>query len=728
MKLDRIAREHLVPEATLKNPEAIFGRLLLVLLGPLLLFAATEFVLFLTGKFEPVDLLKQVTHEGKRYWVMEPEYTRRVLGRDNVILRQKFFLPVERAPGTRRVVLLGESAAAGYPLPEYGLGRIMKVLWDAEFPGEKLEMVDMTSVGVNSNVLRVFAREAMRVQPDAVVIYAGHNEIIGPYGPANIFGWQAAGAWFAQAGLALGNTRTGRAIGLLAQKVGGQEPKTWRGLEEFRSARFAADDPAVIGAAALAKANFRAIVETALEGGAKVLVCVPAVNLTDWPPLVSAAGDANQSARVAYDKARALEQAGQTAEAWRLYRLACDLDLMRFRADSRMRQAQREAVDETASPDVLLIDADLRLHEENPGPLTDRDFFLEHVHLTFEGRVAVAALMVDGLAEFLGVASGARRSVPEWWAAFPARVDEARSCTMFTEAEEAVMWEQVASLLQMEVFSTGPDIGERRARAIRRTAELQSAAAKWKDAAAVQEAYARATAENADDAELHDTAFKHFGLARDRPRARAALERAVELQPNLVLAQLALAELAMNEGRTTEASRIVQAADSFQTGGTELDVVSASLLAGRGEHAKAAVLLERYVRRWPQDARALGILALLYDHLGNAPQAAKFYRETLAQRPESTIDLGNFAWFLATKPDATSAERSEALFLARRAVELEPAAHRYRGTLAVALLANGHYEQAREEGVCAIRMAREASDTEAVEELAKKLGAILSQQ
>ncbi len=710
----------------MKNWKIILGRLALVSLGPLLFLAAAEFVLFLTGKFEPVPVLKQVEHGGKRYWVMEPEYTRRILGRDNVILRQKFFLPVERTPGTRRVVVLGESAAAGYPLPEYGLGRLTKVLWGAEFPGEKLEVVDMTSVGVNSHVLRVFAREAMKTKPDALVLYAGHNEIIGPYGPANVFGRQAPGVWFAQAGIAWINTRIGRAVNHLAEKVRGEGPRDWRGLEEFKSAHFAHDDPAVINAAALVAANFRAIIGTALDGGAKTLVCVPAVNLTDWPPMVSAAGDADTSARAAYDKARALEQSGQRAEAWPLYRRACDLDLMRFRADSRVRQAQREVVAATTSPDVLLVDADLRLHEENPGPWSDRDFFLEHVHLTFEGRVAVAALMVDGLAELFAFLPGAGRDTTEWWSALPARVAEARSRTLFTEAEEAVLWQQVASLLQMQVFSTGPDIGQRRARASLRMAELQAAAARWKDAGALAEAYEKAVAKNPDDADLYDTAFKHFGPAGDRISARSALESAVALQPNLVLANLALAELAMEEGRTADAARIVASADAYQAEGTELDVVSAALLAGRGEQGKAVALLERYVRRWPEDVRALGMLASLHDHLGNAPSAAKLYREAVAQRPDSVVDLSNFAWFLATKPDASPAERADAVFLARRAVEIEPGSYRNRGTLAVALLANGHPESAREEGNRALAMAREAGGQDSVQQLQSKLRGVVA--
>jgi tetratricopeptide (TPR) repeat protein len=706
----------------------ILGRAALVVLGPLLFLLAVELFLRTTGRFEPVEVLKQVEHEGKKYWVMEPEYTRRVLGRDNVILRQKFFLPVELTPGQRRVVILGESAAAGYPLPEYGIGRLMKVLWEAEFSGDQLEIVDMTSVGVNSHVLRIFAREAMRVQPDAVVIYAGNNEVIGPYGPANVFGWPAPGVGFAQAGLTLQNRRTGRALGLLAEKIAGQQRTAWRGLEEFRGTHLAKDHPAVMKAADLAKANLRAMVDVALAHGAKVLVCVPAVNLTDWPPLVSAARDEEQSAQAAYDKARQMAESNQTAEAWRLYRLACDLDQMRFRADSQVRQGQREVVAEAASPDVLLVDADVWLHEQNPGPLTDRDFFLEHVHLTFEGRVAVAALMVEGLARLLGVSTDPAPGAREWWSAFPGKVAEARSRTMFTELEESLMWQQVESLLQMEVFSSGADMAERRNRATRRTSELKAIAEKWKDAATVQEAYAQAIAKNPDDPELHDTAFKHLGPAGDRPQARAALERAVALRPNLVLANLALAELAMEEGRTADAERITQTAAAFQAGGTELDAIAAELLAARGEHAEAVTLLERYVRRWPEDVRATGTLASLHSHLNNHSRATELYRAALAQRPDSHVDLNNFAWSLAINPAATEAEHLEAVAMARRAIELNPRAHRYHGTLAVALLASGRETQAQEKGQRAIKMAHEAGDMEAVLDLQRRLSSPRSTQ
>jgi Flp pilus assembly protein TadD len=689
------------------------GRAVLVVAGPVGVFAGLEGVLFLTGKFEPVEVVKQVEHEGGRYWVMEPEFTRRVLGRDNVITHQKFFLPVEREAGTRRVLLVGESAAAGYPLTEYGLGRLMRVLWEMRFPGERLEVVDMTSVGVNSHVLRVFVREGLRTNPDAVVLYAGNNEVIGPYGAANVFGRQGAGVWWARAGLAFSNTRTGRAAGMLMERGGGGGESLWRGLNEFEGMALDWEDAGVVRAGEQARENFRAMAGMALEAGSKVLVCVPAVNLTDWPPTGEEAGEA-------YARGRELQGAGRLAEAWDFYRRACDWDGLRLRADSRVRGAQREVVAERGSGDVMLVDADIWLHEGNAGFETDREFFLEHVHLTFEGRVAVAALMVDGLAELLGTGTGDWVDAQGWWEGFPVRVEAARERVMFTELEEGAMREIVARLLEMEVFAGLADGEERRAREAGRVEDLKSAGAGWKDAGVVREAYARARAAWGGDAELHDTAYKHFGPAGDLVAAREALERAVAARPNLVMANLSLAELAMEEGRREDAWRIVQRAEGFETGGTELDGVLGALLAGRGETKEAVRVLERHVRRRPEDARAVGMLASLWDYSGDSVRAEQLYRVAVELRPDWGGDLNNLAWLLATKDGGTRAERAEAVALARRAVGLNAKAHRFRGTLAVALLADGRVEEGRTEAERAMAMAREAGDEEAVRELEER--------
>jgi lysophospholipase L1-like esterase len=565
---------------SLKNWRTVFGRLALVVVAPGVFFGLLEGVLFLTGRFEPVRVLERVWHGGKEWWSSVPEYGEFALRRGTSPKPSHLWVPVEKTPGTLRVLMVGESAAAGYPVEEFGMARMLRALWRERFPDKPIEVVNLTMVGVSSHILREFVRQGMELEPDAVVFYMGHNEVIGPYGPAGRLAGFFPSGWMAQASLAVRNTRTGRFLEWGAGRLSeaGAENKKWVGLDEFAGARVAADDPVLDAMVKQTRENLRELVDMAVAGGSKALVCVPAVNLTDWPPLASAEGGEEVSAMAAYSKAQKLmgnakwemgvaaqpprtEDGGRMAEeemvgagaresrssgafgrhgrdahapilgadapgeaagpldtddttevlgsteeahrrwpegiakravskakvvppgaggiseeAWELYRRACDLDQMRLRADSRVRGVQREVVEEMASKDVMLVDADFWLHEKNPGFRTDRDFFLEHVHLTFEGRVAVAALMVDGLAELLGVAKDRMMDAQRWWGDFPGKVAAARERVMFTEFDEAGMYGEVERLMKLGVFSGLPDLQERRGWLKRREGDLNNEA------------------------------------------------------------------------------------------------------------------------------------------------------------------------------------------------------------------------------------------------------------
>jgi hypothetical protein len=99
----------------------IAQRVALVVCGPVLLFGLLEGGLYLGGKFEPSPVLKQVRHEGVDYWASEPEYGPHALLREDAPMPHHVWLPVDRNPDKLRVVMLGESAVAGFPSEEYSL-------------------------------------------------------------------------------------------------------------------------------------------------------------------------------------------------------------------------------------------------------------------------------------------------------------------------------------------------------------------------------------------------------------------------------------------------------------------------------------------------------------------------------------------------------------------------------------------------------------------------------
>jgi len=86
----------------------------------------------------------------------------------------------------------GGAAGGGYsqivPMEDFNLARLVEAAWALRHPGVRIEVVNLTMTGINSHALRRFLREAMAMEPDALVLYAGHNEAIGPFGPADRFG------------------------------------------------------------------------------------------------------------------------------------------------------------------------------------------------------------------------------------------------------------------------------------------------------------------------------------------------------------------------------------------------------------------------------------------------------------------------------------------------------------------------------------------------------------
>ena len=97
---------------------------------------------------------------------------------------QAYAIPAEKARGTYRIFVLGESAAMGDPDPAYAFSRYLEVMLRQRFPCMKFEVVNTGSVAINSHVLlpiaRGLARNSVRI---LFIIYSGNNEVVGPYGP-----------------------------------------------------------------------------------------------------------------------------------------------------------------------------------------------------------------------------------------------------------------------------------------------------------------------------------------------------------------------------------------------------------------------------------------------------------------------------------------------------------------------------------------------------------------
>ena len=85
-----------------------------------------------------------------------------------------------------RIFVLGGSTTAGYP---YGnnlmFPRILQKRLADAFPDTEIEVVNTAMVAINSYALTDFMDEILKKEPDAILIYAGHNEFYGALGVAS---------------------------------------------------------------------------------------------------------------------------------------------------------------------------------------------------------------------------------------------------------------------------------------------------------------------------------------------------------------------------------------------------------------------------------------------------------------------------------------------------------------------------------------------------------------
>jgi tetratricopeptide (TPR) repeat protein len=344
---------------------------------------------------------------------------------------QVYAIPAEKPQGTFRIFVLGESAAMGDPDPAYAFSRYLEVMLQRRFPSTKFEVVNTGIVAINSHVLLPIARELAKHRPDVFIIYAGNNEVVGPYGSGTALASSGMSLPVIRSSIFLRSTRIGQLLTKLSTKK-----REWGGMEMFLDKQVPARSPLIKDVYANFATNLRDIVTIARSSGARVIVSTVATNLKDcgpfasqhreglsqnelrsWSGLVQHASDLetgqsydkalnlylsalhidDQYAELEFRIARCLWKLGDYQAAKEHFARARDLDTLRFRADSRINEINRSVA--SSFPGVELVDANAIFAQQSPNGVTGSELVYEHVHLNPEGNYLLARSM------FLSIAS-----------------------------------------------------------------------------------------------------------------------------------------------------------------------------------------------------------------------------------------------------------------------------------------------------------------------------------
>lgn len=92
----------------------------------------------------------------------------------------------KKETGTIRIFVLGESTTIGYPYFHNGsFHRWLQYRLMFTCPDKKFEIINISFTAVNSHTIHGFAKEVVNYEPDAILIYTGHNEYYGCMGVAS---------------------------------------------------------------------------------------------------------------------------------------------------------------------------------------------------------------------------------------------------------------------------------------------------------------------------------------------------------------------------------------------------------------------------------------------------------------------------------------------------------------------------------------------------------------
>jgi len=538
-----------------------------------------------------------------------------------------------KEPGTLRIFVLGESTTIGYPYFHNGsFHRWLEYRLMREFPDKKLEIVNVALTAVNSYTVLGFAKDVVHYQPDAVLIYTGHNEYYGALGVGstnrlggnavlvNTLLWlrqfrvvQLAGGVISRVGhLFSHSSKTGKTR--MELMVGEQEIPYGSSLYERGITQFLT--------------NMDKTLAIFHRQGIPVFISNVVSNLKDQPPFI---GD---SAKTDYSQAQQAWGRGEYATARADFIHAKEQDELRFRAP----EAIDTIIAELSSKydNTHLVDTRSAFEAASDHGIVGNSLMLEHVHPNLVGYALMSdvfyrALQQQGLIPATPDSASAE-SFPQLLRDMPItrvdslagayKIDNLKNNWPFNRSghdagpPSRATWqvrteeEDLAYALAFEHLSWED--------AMRQLYDYYSKTEDWSKAATVMEALCL---EHPDEVSWYEKTAMLLGKLKENEKAIFYFRQAFNREPTFEMAHY-LFVLCLEQDRPAEAIPYLDYAIANNTGRMNLQPVKADALE--------IIRLEKTLAHDSTNNSLLDTIARAYTHMGNKPAALKY--STMARK------------------------------------------------------------------------------------------------
>lgn len=388
------------PASSRRSPARRAAFRVIALLLPFALLLLLELLLRLIGYGQDYALfIDAPDHPG--YRMMNPNVSEKYFATpENATLGNRELFAAEKDSSTFRIFVLGASTGLGYPYLHNGsFHRWLHYRLVHEVPEVNFEIINLSLTAVTTYTLLDFARQLVDYEPDAVLVYAGHNEYYGTLGVGSTS--------------RLGNSptlvramiwlRDFRLMQLISNAVAGLR-RSLAGAPDLRTnlmQRLAAEQAIPLGSKLYARGvaqyetNLNDLLEVLDKRQIPVLLSNLVSNEKDLPPFVSDSSEQEMSAAAQFEQGQRAYAQEKFGEAKEYFGQAKERDQLRFRAPEAMNTVVERLAERY--PFVHLVDAQAGWAAHSPHGIFGQETLLEHVHPNLSGYALLSDAFYQAL-------------------------------------------------------------------------------------------------------------------------------------------------------------------------------------------------------------------------------------------------------------------------------------------------------------------------------------------
>ncbi|MGB0345843.1 MAG: GDSL-type esterase/lipase family protein, partial [Balneolaceae bacterium] len=294
---------------------------------------------------------------------------------------------------TFRVFVFGGSSTQGFPYNFYysfSDQLEQRLLLNTE--GVNVEVINLGMTAVNSYVIQDLSKKVLEYEPDAIIIYAGHNEYYGSFGAASTqFGFVNNVAlkrfiiWLKnfrfyqvlESLMSSDNTDSGERRTMMAKVINDSNINLDgdiynHGIKQYQT-------------------NLDDVLNRFSDNNIPVFIGTIASKLRNQEPLTE-----NEEALNSYAEGDSLFAALDTVSALKKYIEARELDGIRFRAPNKINEVIREVA---TSNGAIVVDVENMIRSKSQSKIEDESLFIDHLHPNYIGHQLIADLFLEYILE-----------------------------------------------------------------------------------------------------------------------------------------------------------------------------------------------------------------------------------------------------------------------------------------------------------------------------------------